>query len=254
MLNNTNEFAKLCSRTTPTNLAPIKERLENGFIEYEMIMLLERVVQTLNKLDYIKKYCIYGKITPYIEKILKDAPTSSGLSHYSEKNIRVAHSVLGILTEGGEIAEVFLKHLKTGYPIDDVNFGEELGDLDWYVVEGAKAIDVPLSNIHETLIKKLSERFPDKYSDENAINRNLTLEREILEESFNSNRPKLSKGDLCSPNFGTYEGTICKVLNECSEDEFQIKLPDGNNSNIFTRSQLNKVSSENNNAPNDAQP
>lgn len=41
---------------------------------------------------------------------------------------------LGILTEIGELADIFKKNLAYGKPMDYVNLGEELADVCWYVV------------------------------------------------------------------------------------------------------------------------
>jgi len=184
-IHGSDQFAKLCSRTSATDYVPIKERLENRALEYEMITLMERLSGTIRKLDDIKKYAFYGKLTPYIENVLKSEMESVGLSYYTEKNIGILHSVVGITTESGELLEMLLHHLKGGYPIDDVNFVEELGDVSWYVAEGSRAVNIPLSTIHTIVIEKLKKRFPDKFTNEKAITRDLKVERELLEESMN---------------------------------------------------------------------
>lgn len=181
-----NEFARLCSRTSPIDLAPIKERLENKTLEYEMITLLERLSGIVRKLDDIKKFSFYGKVTPYIENVFKNGLDSVSISQYNEKNIQVVHSVLGIVTEGGELVEMLLNHLKNGYPIDEINFVEELGDVEWYVAEGSKAVNIPMSSILGIVIAKLQKRFPEKYNNESAIIRDLTSERMLLERAVNN--------------------------------------------------------------------
>jgi NTP pyrophosphatase (non-canonical NTP hydrolase) len=186
-ISDNNEFARLCFRTSPSDLAPIKERIENIAIEYEMILLMERLVSLIAKLDHIKKYVFYGKQNPYIENILANGFRYNKPSNYSHKNIRIAHSVLGIATEGGELVDMLLKHIKHGFPIDEVNFIEELGDVEWYVAEGSTAINVPMSIIAGTVIEKLKTRFPEKYTDANAIIRDLSVERSLLESSLNGN-------------------------------------------------------------------
>lgn len=46
---------------------------------------------------------------------------------------QIEHARLGMLTEIGELADVYKRHIIYGKPFDDVNFREEVGDLCWYV-------------------------------------------------------------------------------------------------------------------------
>ena len=59
---------------------------------------------------------------------------------------------------------------------------EHAAQLCLLTAEIAYLIDVPLEEAFEVNIKKLAQRYGDKYSDFNAINRDLTAERKILEE------------------------------------------------------------------------
>lgn len=64
----------------------------------------------------------------YQEQASRTCPDLGSL----EKNI--LHMDIGILTEIGEIADIFKKNLAYNKPIDYVNLGEEIGDVCWYVV------------------------------------------------------------------------------------------------------------------------
>jgi NTP pyrophosphatase (non-canonical NTP hydrolase) len=49
-----------------------------------------------------------------------------------EKNSR--HMTLGVITETGEVIDIFKKLLAYNKPMDLVNLGEEIADIAWYVV------------------------------------------------------------------------------------------------------------------------
>lgn len=164
-----------------------------------------------------------------------------------------AHMVLGILTEVGELADVFKKNMAYKKEIDWINVQEEIGDCLWYVAglynhneyvrdnfklensagrklwygnfnligdmlaQTSVIFDViddqmvednlnisllaykikklvqiivdfcifnnfNIENIMQNNIDKLKTRYPEKFTSEKAINRDLTRERQILEE------------------------------------------------------------------------
>jgi NTP pyrophosphatase (non-canonical NTP hydrolase) len=94
------------------------------------------------------------------------------------------HMVLGMQTETAELSDVFKKHLAYNKPIDWVNAKEEIGDLMWYISNFCRINNINLEEIMQTNIEKLKIRFPDKFSQENAINRNLEKERVELEKNI----------------------------------------------------------------------
>jgi NTP pyrophosphatase (non-canonical NTP hydrolase) len=97
------------------------------------------------------------------------------------KTIRLVHAAQGMTTEVGEFTDVLKKWIFYGRPVDEVNLEEELGDAMWYVAEAANALGANLGKIMATNIEKLRARYPDKFTEFDAQNRNLVVEREILE-------------------------------------------------------------------------
>ena len=91
------------------------------------------------------------------------------------------HMILGIQTESAEIADVYKKNIAYGKDLDLVNVKEEIGDLMWYIVNLCTLKGWDLEDIIHTNINKLKARFPEKFTNENALNRDLDLERAILE-------------------------------------------------------------------------
>jgi len=92
------------------------------------------------------------------------------------------HMAMGLSTECGEILDVFKKHIAYNKDIDYVNIKEELGDIMFYVVNMCNINEWDLRDIMETNINKLRARFPEKFTQENALNRDLETERKILEK------------------------------------------------------------------------
>jgi NTP pyrophosphatase (non-canonical NTP hydrolase) len=91
------------------------------------------------------------------------------------------HYIFGMLTELGELADIFKKNIAYKKTIDWVNAKEELGDFCWYLANFCKKNDLDLEEILDTNIAKLEARYPEKFTEEKAINRNLDAERKILE-------------------------------------------------------------------------
>lgn len=102
----------------------------------------------------------------------------------SQEQMELLHAAIGISTESGEILDAFKKHLIYGKELDIINLAEELGDVMWYVAIITRYLDDrTLQDILDTNIKKLKARYPEKFSSEKALNRDLDTEREILENS-----------------------------------------------------------------------
>lgn len=104
--------------------------------------------------------------------------TCAKLANNSTDNI---HMLLGMQTEIAELADVFKKKLAYGKPIDWVNVKEELGDLMFYIANFCTINGLDLEEIMETNINKLRARYPEKFTQENALKRDLENERKILE-------------------------------------------------------------------------
>lgn len=91
---------------------------------------------------------------------------------------RYLHSVLGVLTEAGEL----LKTLgKQKHEMDVVNIQEEVGDIFWYLALLQDTTGVDVEQSMDKVIEKLKVRYPEKFTTEKATQRNLEAERKVLE-------------------------------------------------------------------------
>ena len=94
---------------------------------------------------------------------------------------RLLHGVIGKVTECGELLEALSNSMFNGTPLDLVNIMEELGDDDWYNAIIESTTGISRADICARVIAKLKARYPEKFTTDHAINRNLTEERAVLE-------------------------------------------------------------------------
>jgi NTP pyrophosphatase (non-canonical NTP hydrolase) len=91
------------------------------------------------------------------------------------------HASMGLVTEAGEFQDMLKKHIFYGRELDEVNLKEEIGDLLWYCAIALEALGTDFESVMQTNIDKLSARYPEKFTEESAKNRDLAKERQILE-------------------------------------------------------------------------
>lgn len=96
-------------------------------------------------------------------------------------DVDVLHAVVGISTEAGELLDVAKKAMFYGKPVDYVNLDEEMGDVLWYIAIYANQRGTTIEKLAEVNNAKLKARFPNKFTAFHANNRDLFIERGILE-------------------------------------------------------------------------
>jgi NTP pyrophosphatase (non-canonical NTP hydrolase) len=95
---------------------------------------------------------------------------------------RITHGIMGIASEGGELLDTLKASMFYGKKLDEVNIKEELGDLMWFTAITLKAMGSSFEEIMDININKLKKRYPDGFSEHDALNRDLKGERVILED------------------------------------------------------------------------
>lgn len=128
---------------------------------------------------------MYNNSSEYIKEALRTdandySPSLQRMAFADQGILRAEHAAFGLVTEAGEILDVFKKFKFYGKPIDRVNLIEELGDVMWYCAIMADSLGINF--VWYTNIAKLKKRFPDKFTSEKALNRDLLAERQVLEE------------------------------------------------------------------------
>ncbi len=98
----------------------------------------------------------------------------------NERTAQLMHGVIGACTEVGELQDQVKRHLFYGKPHDEVNVVEEVGDALWYLAVTLDAVGATMGDCMARNIAKLRVRYPDKFSSERALARDLDKEREAL--------------------------------------------------------------------------
>lgn len=83
----------------------------------------------------------------------------------------ILHATLGIASEAGELTSSVKAWLAYGKELDVKNIVEEMGDLMWFIALMCKRLNVPMEQVAVNNIAKLYERYPEKYSDKDALAR-----------------------------------------------------------------------------------
>lgn len=190
---NLNEYVNNATRTE----SQISELKTNKDVTLNVMALF---IAAGNMLDQIKKHVFYKK--PYNRMELDYLQTTASatasklestfcrtsveIENESSLNMdpRLFHAIIGIATEATELMEALLLALTGEKKLDTINVLEEFGDLNWYEAIGIDALNGNFENVLVTNIDKLRERFPKKFTNEHAINRNTKKERTLLEENL----------------------------------------------------------------------
>ena len=72
------------------------------------------------------------------------------------------HMNLGVITEIGEVLDIFKKNLAYNKPIDVVNLGEELADISWYIVNKCAFEPIPLEEDFDVVLADVKELLDNK--------------------------------------------------------------------------------------------
>lgn len=142
---------------------------------------VREAVDALKKLDVIKKALFYGRHAGegmylphehdiFVHRLHDDGPQA----------VRILHGIIGLATEAGELLEALAKSVE-GETLDRVNLVEECGDVQWYIAALLRVLHVEFDDVHRINIAKLRKRFPNKFTEYEANNRNIEAERKVLE-------------------------------------------------------------------------
>ncbi len=125
--------------------------------------------------------------TPDYNGVSGRAIGSDDIFGIEERKLDLLHASMGLSTEAAEFTDALKKHIFYGKELDTVNLKEEIGDILWYAAIALEALDSSFEEVMQTNIDKLAARYPDKFTEESAINRDLDTERKILEDGEEKN-------------------------------------------------------------------
>lgn len=165
--------------------APVTPEMTARFLNHDTISrlnsFLDRSIDTADDLDRMKRHLFYGKDPDGAVSLRTVAPA---MGQRVVDNIRLLHALIGFLTEAGEIAEAITSHIFSPAlevpNLNAINLIEEGGDLFWYMAIFADALSVTFDDMQDRNLRKLSSRYPDKFTEFRALNRDLGEELEQL--------------------------------------------------------------------------
>ena len=140
-------------------------------------------IKALNELDRIKKALFYGREYMHLMNGVSLFGGSEMLTAGFEtpkQGEHVLHGILGVATEAGELLELWRDTNNGEKPFDLVNLKEEIGDLFWYAALLAREAGLTFDEIERANIAKLRTRYPNKFTEYDANNRNLEEEKKSL--------------------------------------------------------------------------
>lgn len=100
------------------------------------------------------------------------------LLEMTTQKVQLDGGLRGLMDEVGELASCIKKHIEYGQPLNKTNLLEESGDALWRIAQILDAVGMTVEQAMESNIAKLAQRYPDKFSNEQAANENRNLEQE----------------------------------------------------------------------------
>ena len=147
----------------------------------------------MSNIKYKKHHCEFQELidkfkdketmdsNEYLNKSERTAKSFPDGKHFDGLLIDLLHAGMGMDTESAEFTDMLKKHIFYNKPLDITNLKEELGDLCWYVALALRTLETTFEEIMHTNISKLEIRYPEKFSEHHALNRDLETERKTLE-------------------------------------------------------------------------
>ena len=149
----------------------------------------------------------------YVEEALRtDSFYNGSVEKRCNSASRLIHASLGIATEAGEFVDCVKKRVFYGKDFDRINAIEELGDLLWYIAVASDELNTSFEEIMTVNIEKLKARYPEKFTEENAIERDLKVERKILDKAEKHECKCKSKPNEFADEDYFHNRINCKIL------------------------------------------
>lgn len=128
-------------------------------------------------LDQVKKALFYGRENlmhthgRYDEHVLDVLAVDKDITH----------AILGVATESAELVEHLERPMMDRLGLDRAKVIDEAGDILWYLALLFRSLGVTFEEVADLNIAKLSARFPEKFTNEQANVRDLEKEARVFQ-------------------------------------------------------------------------
>lgn len=172
------QYEKDALRTDKDDYSDVSQRVFDNYAEVKSV--LKQFVAISKKVDQLKKKLVYGKKDVTIElKYMHETSVEERVK--AAGMARVMHGIIGVASESSELVEAMLASIETGTDIDTVNLMEEVGDQLWYQNLILSEAGYSFEESADRNIAKLAKRYPEKFTEKDALERDVVAERAILE-------------------------------------------------------------------------
>lgn len=180
---------------TSAPVEPVMDRLAATPQSLQTLYIILRIIALhCAVLDKWKAWAFYGKggcpMVPALLDLPRTAPVmamENALGVISDLHfIEILHAVIGDASESGEMIDALIPALYENKALDIVNIHEEAGDKLWYLAKLFKFTNTDFGEVMYKNIAKLQKRYPQKFTEQAAIERDLDEERKELEAHFGS--------------------------------------------------------------------
>lgn len=174
----TSEYQEEAQRTsvppTPELISRLKAKRNLSYLAH----LLADMTFLGEKMDTLKRSIFYGKggLTTESKEVPEAEEAAARIK--TDAHVKVIHGIIGKITEAGEMAAALAQWLFIHEGTLDVdNVIEEVGDGLWYDAELLTGLESTFDVAMKANIAKLFQRYPDKFSQDSAVFRDIEKER-----------------------------------------------------------------------------
>lgn len=107
--------------------------------------------------------------------------------------LQLNHGAVGLCKEAGEVASIITSGLYYGKPLDRNKIKDELGDVLWFIALICEASGLSLEEVMKANVRKLLQRYPEKFTTEAYTNRDTEREKRAV-SGFDPDMPGYDEG------------------------------------------------------------
>lgn len=161
------------------------EKLNN----WELLEILDSYITNATLVEDCKKTLFYGKkISANLDVALtwndrSPMPFPPEMAQ-DPVNKEIAHGILGICGESSELAEMLYNEMMGEGTIDRTKLVSEVGDVLWYIALILRNLGVNFEQAMAFNLQKLKTRYPEKFDEDLAINKDVDSENQEAEKTL----------------------------------------------------------------------